>query len=126
MAISLKEQLKTVSRLITEPAILKALLSQWHSGYLLEQGWFNSFKTKTPLDKSGAPIPWLSYPCIDFLNERLNSNLKLFEYGSGNSTFFYAGKVHKVVSVEHDKNWYNKINKNLPSNVECYIYGLHT
>ena len=118
MAISIIEQIKVISVLIKEPAVLKVLLSQKYSGYLLDQGWFNSFKEKEPLDKFGNPIPWMSYPSIDFLNERLNYNLSVFEYGSGNSTFFYAAKVKKVVSVEHNNKWFNKITKKLPENVE--------
>ena len=114
MAISLKEQIKSIYKLFIEPKILRALLSQSHSGYLFDIGWFNSFRSKSPVDKFSNPIPWLSYPCIDFLNERLNPNLKLFEYGSGNSTFYYAAKVQKVVSVEHDSAWYKKLNKNIP------------
>ncbi len=118
MAISIIEQLKIISILIKEPAVLKALLSQKHSGYLLDQGWFNSYKKREPFDKFGNPIPWMSYPSIDFLEERLKPNLNLFEYGSGNSTFYYATKVLKVTSVEHDNIWFSKIKKKLPANVE--------
>ena len=68
MAISLKEQIKSVSKLFSEPAILKALLSQRHSGYLLEIGWFNSFKTKTPIDKfvihSMAFLSFIHFPLV--------------------------------------------------------------
>lgn len=50
--------------------------------------------------------PWLSYEAIDFLSRHLRSDMKLFEYGSGGSTLFFAKIVGEIVSVEHDKNWF--------------------
>jgi hypothetical protein len=35
--------------------------------------------------------------------------MKVFEYGSGGSTLFWAGHVKEVISVEHDKQWYDKL-----------------
>ncbi|MGA9292029.1 MAG: hypothetical protein WCE54_01880 [Ignavibacteriaceae bacterium] len=118
MAISLKERIKVIAASVFEPKIVKELLSQLHSGYLLEQGWFKSFNSKKPVDKNGEPIPWISYPCIDFLSSRLNSEMILFEYGSGNSTLYYASKVKKVLAVEHNEKWFDIIKSKLPSNVE--------
>lgn len=57
------------------------------------------------------PIPWFSYPAIDFISQFDLSNKTVFEWGSGNSSIFFAKRCKKVTSVEHDKNWYN-ISKN--------------
>ena len=35
-------------------------------GYLVEIGWFNSFKSGKPVDKKDLPIPWFTYPAIEF------------------------------------------------------------
>ena len=32
--------------------------------------------------------------------------MNIFEYGAGNSTLYYAEKVSHVISVEHDKKWF--------------------
>ena len=117
MEITLKDKIKTIFRLILSPKTLKALLSQRLTGYLIDQGWFNSFISKAPVDSNNEPIPWLTYPFIDFINLRLNNRLIIFEFGSGNSTLFFAKKVKEVFSVEHNKDWYNRISKQLQGNV---------
>ena len=39
------------------------------------------------------------------------------EFGSGNSTLWWAEKVASVVTVEHDPAWYDRIEALAPSNV---------
>ncbi|MGV3509609.1 MAG: FkbM family methyltransferase [Sphingobacteriaceae bacterium] len=100
---------------------LKALLSFGVKGYLAEIGWFKAFETKSAIDENGSPIPWVTYSFIDFIKERLSSSHTVFEFGSGNSTLFYAKYSGKVVSVEHDKDWYQKIVSAKPSNSEMIL-----
>ena len=118
MAFTFHQKIKTVLKLFSEPKILSALLSQREFGYLSEIGWFESFKEQKSIDKEAKPIPWFSYPFIDFLTPRLTKDLVIFEFGSGNSTLFFADKVKKVVSIEHNKDWYQMVRKTKPSNVE--------
>ena len=125
MSISFSERVSVLSKLFLKPKVLQALLSQYHSGYLKEQGWFNSFLSGLPVDKSNHPIPWLSYPCVDFLKDRLNKKLSVFEFGSGSSTIFYSSRVNKIISVEHNKSWYEKIKKDLPENTQLLFYEFH-
>jgi hypothetical protein len=117
MAATLTEKIKTVLLLVKEPAVLKALISQRYSGYLKDIGWFETFHIKEPVNRTLDPIPWVTYPFVDFISARLNSSLKVFEFGSGNSTLFYAARTAKVVSLEHNKEWYEKILQKMPSNV---------
>ena len=117
MAFTFSQKIKTVIKLFKEPKILSALLSQRDFGYLNEIGWFESFKALKSIDRNGSPIPWFSYPFIDFLTLRLTKNLVLFEFGSGNSTLFFAERVKNVISVEHNKEWYQIVNSTKPSNV---------
>lgn len=86
--------------------------------YLYETGWMPSFVGEKPVDADGKPIPWMNYAIIDFLDERLKRDFSLFEFGSGYSTSFYAGRVGRVVSVEYDRNWYELVKKQVPENVE--------
>lgn len=81
-----------------------------HKGALIEDGWFNSVKKKQSVDKSGNPIPWFSYPSIDFIKSRLNKNMIVFEYGYGGSSQWFAEKVLKIYSVEHNKEWIEIMN----------------
>ena len=114
MAFTFNQKVKTIIRLLGEPKILSALLSQRNFGYLLEVGWFNSFMSHKSVDKYGQSIPWFSYPFIDFLTPRLSKELTVFEFGSGNSTSFFAQRVKKVISIEHNKEWYRIVNETKP------------
>lgn len=79
-------------------------------------GWEASATTYASIDKDFNPIPWITYPAIDFLSRRITRDLKVFEYGSGNSTLWWAKHTSTVSSVEHDLNWYNKVKSEIPNN----------
>ncbi len=85
---------------------------------LKEDGWFKSYSTKMPVDKKGNPIPWNTYPYIKFIESRLKNHFDIFEFGSGNSTLWYASRVQSVKAVENDKTWFEKYSKSKPDNVE--------
>lgn len=117
-------KLKALATLIGKPHRLNALLSYGHKGYLASIGWFKAFDTRQAVDASGNPLPWVTYSFIDFIKTRLNKELSIFEYGSGNSTLFYASKVKRVVSVEHDEAWYQKIVQEKAPNSEIIFTHL--
>lgn len=110
---------------LLNPAKLKSLLSFGIKGYLTEIGWFNAFRTYSPVDAEGEPIPWVTYSFIDFIADRIKSDHNVFEFGSGNSTFYYAKRARRVVSVEHDKLWFDKISALTPANSEMIYCELH-
>lgn len=55
-----------------------------------------------------ANLPWLTFPAIRHIREQLEGR-RLFEYGSGKSTAWYAARCTEVFSVETDASWYAKI-----------------
>ncbi|WP_316801158.1 FkbM family methyltransferase [Pedobacter frigidisoli] len=116
--------LKALTTLIGKPGRLKALLSYGHKGYLNSIGWFTAFDQKQAVDGEGKALPWVTYSFIDFIRERINKSHHIFEYGSGNSTIFYAQKAASVTSVEHDRNWYNKVKGTSPANAEMIFCEL--
>jgi SAM-dependent methyltransferase len=111
-------------QVLSQPSKLKSLLSFNHKGYLHDIGWFKAFNSKSPVDGEENPIPWVTYSFIDFIKERIKKQHTVFEFGSGNSTFFYAKYAGIVVSVEHDKEWYDKIVKEKPENSEMIFCEL--
>ena len=121
MAVSFTEKVKTLFNLIKNPKELSALLSLRYSGFLIDNGWFNAFNSGEPIDFNLKPIPWFTYSAVDFLGERLNKKMKILEFGSGNSTLYFGKKVEQVVAVEHDVNWYNKLEKKIPPNVNLVL-----
>lgn len=84
---------------------------------LKDYGWFRSFHQKQSIDAQGRPLPWYTYAFIAFLTPRLKADFEVFEYGSGNSTRWYAQRVRRVVSVEHDQDWVRQISAQMPENV---------
>lgn len=121
------QKINKALNLLKQPKLLKQLCSIGNSGYLKEIGWIESFKNKLPMDKEQNPLPWVTYSFIDFISNRLTKDMVIFEYGSGNSTLWYAKKVKQVISVEHNKDWFNNIENKMPNNVKLYyqelIYG---
>jgi len=77
--------------------------------YLVQTGWFNSSASYSSIDATKNPIPWLTYPAIDFLTPRIKSTFRVFEYGSGNSTLWWAPRVKEVIAVEHNTAWAKQV-----------------
>lgn len=113
----IKEILKLPVAFILKQLDLYSLYSLKKIGPLKEDGWFRSVKENRCVDFNGNPLPWLTYPAIEFLGKRVHSNMSVFEYGCGESTYWWAGMVSEVISVEHDEKWYGKIQLKLPENV---------
>lgn len=88
------------------------------TSYLHLTGWMRSLDENKPVDKDGNYIPWMNYPVIKFLRDRLKNDFHLFEFGSGYSTSFYAGLVRTVTSIEYDESWLAVVKKSKPENVE--------
>ena len=120
----MSNKLNLLFKVFTSPKRLRTLLSFNDKGYLDQIGWFNAFDSRSPVDQDNNPIPWVTYSFIDFIKERLKKQHTVFEFGSGNSTYFYAKYSGLVVSVEHDKEWFDKIVKSKPANSEMIFCEL--
>lgn len=53
-------------------------------------------------------VPWLAFPAIEYL-EPLVSGKRIFEFGSGMSTLWFARTCRQVVSAESDSEWHRII-----------------
>ena len=91
-------------------------LLRWE-GALEKEGWFRSYRERASVNRDGRPIPWMTYAAIHFLEKRVDRSMKVFEYGAGNSTFWWAERVNSVLACEHDRDWYGMLLKRLPGNV---------
>ena len=71
---------------------------------------------KAAVWSDGTPIPWVSYPAVSYLNQLDFSQKQVFEYGCGNSTRYWSRRCRKVISVEHDAEWFRRVaSENLPN-----------
>lgn len=92
-------------------ALLGPILAAHRTGY-----YRSAFKMAA-VSKSGEPIPWYTYPAIDFLKVRNFQDKTVLEFGGGQSSLWWAKKAKQVVTLEGDKEWYEKIRDQMPDNV---------
>lgn len=118
------DKLKKILMLLKEPRVFRKLISLRFNGFLADAGWFRSFKNQTPMDHECLPLPWVTYPFIRFIEKRLSKEFDLFEYGSGNSTLFYSQRVKTVTTVEHDKEWFDRMGSSVSDNVHLVFRSL--
>jgi len=74
-------------------------------------GFDESRSLGRPVAADGSPLPWFTYPAIEYLAQLDLDGARVFEYGSGNSSLFWARRGALVWSVEHDSAWYEEMSR---------------
>jgi len=80
-----------------------------------------SVRRLEPVDRTGMPIPWFTYPAIEFIEQLDFSAKRIFEFGAGNSTLFWCERAASVVSVEHNPAWHQRVGARLPANGQMLL-----
>lgn len=57
--------------------------------------------------------PWVTPDAIPFFESLVNSEMRVFEFGSGASTLWLSDKVGSLTSVDHNKEWHSIIRSKL-------------
>lgn len=91
-------------------------LVSFRDSCLHESGWIESARRGHPCNAAGEPRPWMTYGVTAFLEQRLDPEMSLFEYGSGFSTLFFATRVGSVTSIEYNPAWFDQISRQVPGN----------
>ncbi len=104
-------------QLLRSPRTVHHLLSLRFSGFLLDEGWFESARRKQSLDCDGSPVPWFTYPFNNFLLPRIRPDLQIFEFGGGASTLYLMNNCASVTTVEHDTDWFGQLQQQVNNNV---------
>jgi len=81
-------------------------------------GFARSAFQRKAVCKNGDPLPWYTYPSIDFLKYRNYEDKNVLEFGAGQSTLWWAKRAKHVFALEGDKKWYESIKNGMPDNVE--------
>jgi hypothetical protein len=68
-------------------------------------------------------IPWIAFTAIDFLNQFIEPPMRVFEYGGGGSTIFFASRVRNLVTIEHNRKWFEGLRKEMEKNTEVKWTG---
>jgi len=53
--------------------------------------------------------PWWNKHAVNFAKIIIGENDSILEFGSGRSTIWLAERCKKLTSIEHNKNWYEKV-----------------
>lgn len=104
---------KTIRKLRSPPAA--------GSMYLASYGWRDSHIQQRPIDQFNNPIPWFTYPALSVLRKVVSRDHRVFEYGCGNSSLWWAAHAHSVISVDHDAAWSREISDQAPSNLTVLL-----
>jgi hypothetical protein len=58
------------------------------------------------VNAEGKPIPWYTYPAVEYLAQFDLRARSVFEFGAGSSTRFWAARAARVCAVESDPSWH--------------------
>jgi hypothetical protein len=72
-------------------------------------GQARSIAARRPLDAQGRPIPWYTYPAIEYLERLALEGTRIFEFGCGYSTQYWCRRGASVTAVEHCREWFDEV-----------------
>jgi len=87
-------------------------------------GYIRSCFQMSAVSKKGNPLPWYTYPSIDFLKQRSYEDKDILEFGGGQSTLWWSKRSRSVDALEGDEKWYKKINEGMPDNVNLQLVSI--
>lgn len=95
----------------------------WSAWRILSRrfGHADSVRRGEPRDGAGREIPWFTYPAIEYLEQLDFRSRSVFEFGAGNSSLYWSRRAARVVSVEHDRGWYERLRPRLPASHELHL-----
>jgi len=73
---------------------------------------------KSPVD---IELPWISYEAIQFLEKFLTSEMEVFDWGCGGSTFFFSKRVKHITAIENHRDWYELVVKKMVKQNICNV-----
>lgn len=80
-----------------------------------------SFETQSSINKKGEPLPWFTYPAIEYLNQLNLKEYNVLEWGCGNSTKYFSARTNSITSIESNPEWFKKIKNIEEVNSEIYL-----
>ena len=55
--------------------------------------------------------PWINFTAKRYLERLLSRTSRIFEFGMGGSTLYFARRAAEVISVEHDEDWFRRVSR---------------
>jgi len=87
--------------------VMSRTIRHWTPRYLVNRLFWELYQRRNP------SVPWLTKEACDFLSDWLKPNHVGIEWGSGRSTLWFAQRVEKLISIEHDAAWFERVETQL-------------
>jgi hypothetical protein len=88
--------------------------------FSLATGHWKSSLAMSARAADGTPLPWYTYPAIDFLAQRDFRNCNVLEFGGGQSTLWWSAKARSVMTIERDAAWFGRLQSQVGANVSLH------
>lgn len=81
------------------------------------RSWVRELRRPTPMSR----LPWLPFVVIEELDRSLTPASRVFEYGGGGSTMWFSERIGEVVTVEHDREWFDVLVRSVGTHPSCTL-----
>jgi hypothetical protein len=88
--------------------------------FSLATGHWKSSLAMSARAADGTPLPWYTYPAIDFLAQRDFRRCHILEFGGGQSTLWWSARACSVLTVERDADWFSRLRSQVAANVSLH------
>jgi hypothetical protein len=75
----------------------------------IQYGHFRSVEEGSAVRPNGDPVPWYTYPALEYLGQFDFGEWDAFEFGGGNSSRYWARRCRSLTTVESNPAWHEKI-----------------
>jgi hypothetical protein len=89
--------------------------------FSIQSGHFRSSWQRLAISKKGQPIPWYTYPAVDFLRARDFRDAEVLELGAGQSTLWWSRRAAAVVAFEGDERWFESLLEDKPESSRIFL-----
>jgi hypothetical protein len=69
------------------------------------EGHFRSALLLRAVDPAGNPIPWYTYPAVDFFSRLEMTGRSVAEIGGGHSSLWWMKRADRLLVLEQDEHW---------------------
>lgn len=83
---------------------------KWIRKFVTSMLYFRGYRKIHPED------PFYTPGAIKRIKALIHNNMRIFEWGSGISSIWYARQVGKYTCIEHSKEWYDKMSQSFDKN----------
>jgi hypothetical protein len=94
--------------------------------FSVQSGHFRSSWKRLAVSKKGEPLPWYTYPTIDFLRTRDFKSAHVLEFGAGQSTLWWSRQAAKVIAFEGDESWLASLANDKPGSASIFLADMQT